>query len=117
MIMVGELFIACCEKSIGGTLRAFELWGYPDTSLNLVLVSESKDGKHEACFPCAAHQLQALIDGRRIVLNNGEQTLELTRRDEFISAEVSLGWRQCIEADTLQDALDRIQLAYGKWIR
>ena len=115
MIMVGELFIACCERSIGGTLRAFELWGYPDTTLNLVIVSESEHGKQEACFPCAAHQLQSVLDGRRVLLNNGEHTLEMVRREDFVSAEFSGGWRQCIDAETLQDGLDRIQFTHGRW--
>ncbi len=115
--MVGELFIASCERSIGGTLRAFELWAFPDTTLNLVVVSEDEHGKDETCFPCGTYQLQSVLEDRKVTLGNGEHTLDLVRKDNFISAEFSGGWRQSLEAEALQEALDRIQIAYGKWTR
>jgi hypothetical protein len=117
MIMVGELLTAFCERSIAGTLKAFELWTYPDGTLNIVVVSEDDRGKQEACFPCAAHQLQAVIDGKQLQLDNGSETLRLIRLDDFVSAEFSGGWRQCLEVEALQDALDRMQFSQHNWLR
>lgn len=109
--MVGELFITFCERSIQGAMRALEIWSYPDSTLNVVVASENGKEKREASFPCSPNQLQKMLDGRRLTLENGSEVLRIQRLDEFVSAEYhcpEAGWRQCVEADALQDAVDRL---------
>jgi hypothetical protein len=112
--MVGELFETFCERSIGDALRAFELWAYPDGTLNLVVVSDGVDGKFEACFPCAVHTLQSVLDGRRTSLENENSSLRLRLCDDFVTAEATCeghSWHQGIDAAGLQDALDRVNFS------
>jgi hypothetical protein len=118
MIMVGELFITFCERSIQGAMRALEIWAYPDSTVNLVVATEDGAKKREAAFPCAQSQLQSVIDGRRLTLENGAAVLRVQRCEDYVSADYYCagdGWRQCIEVEALQEAVDRMRLsaAYG----
>jgi hypothetical protein len=106
--MLGELIATFCERSEMRHLKAIELWAYPDGTLNCVVSRCGSRVSLESAFPCHSSQLQGIMEGRSIRLENEEGCVIIERTGARICARFSgfgEAWCQCIDVDSFAEAV------------
>ncbi len=82
--MVGELLWTLCGNHNSDKRSYFELWSYPDGTLNFV-TSECKNyGLPELSFPCISDQLVSALNEGKVRLHNETHFLELEPRENCV---------------------------------
>jgi hypothetical protein len=108
--MIGDLLASFCERGTEGGTQCFELWTYPDRTLNVVVTRVSHSDESEYSFPCAPHQVVGVLQGDRTFRSQvGQVGLTLERADDHVRAHVQSPegdeWQQFVPVESLESAL------------
>ncbi len=117
--MLGELVWTMCGNHLSDRRRFFELWSYPDGTLNFVTSECELMGIPELHFPCMIEQLERALDARPVTLRDSQHVLTLRGRDDCVCGELCTHagqklWDQCMDRGEYHEMLASLNgLALG----
>jgi hypothetical protein len=110
--MLGELLVSFYQREHAGASRWLEIWAYPDSTLNLVIASDSTEESEEHSFPCAPHHITNVLNGFDFQTSGPSGFVMLQRQGDALVAEFQRrtderGWTQSIPVEDFRDSLMR----------
>lgn len=111
--MIGELAVSFCGRKAGETSLCIDLWSYEDGSCNLVVSTAVGATEHELVFPCAPHQLDAVLSGKALFVKNTEGSILIEKCGDTVCAEyVSLrsgrNVKQCLPFEEFERGVNSL---------
>jgi len=111
--MVGKLAVSFCERKDNEACLCIDLWAYPDGTCNLVVSAVIGAVDYELSFPCAPHQLEAVVDGRTLYTENDQGSILVEKCGEQVCAQYESSMsgrklRQCVALVEFSQAVDSL---------